>query len=144
VQDRRRITVDGVHSGAGLVGQLRSGKVRSCDSRNRYSSKMVIGDDRPIELAVPCDCYNSFEPQLFAKGRTRSKALKTGLSASTRAFRSEDPEHMQELYYIAVSSEVISLVTDAVDNEIREWHNWLLDLLIPLSFFERAAGQVPR
>src|SRR4029450_5828127 len=36
----------------------------SGNSRNGYSSKTVIGDDGPIELAVPRDRNSSFEPQI--------------------------------------------------------------------------------
>jgi transposase-like protein len=45
----------------------------------------VIGDDGPIELAVPRGRNSSFEPQIVAKGQTRSRALTTGSSASTPA-----------------------------------------------------------
>src|SRR5215471_18390781 len=39
----------------------------SGNSRNGYSNKTVIGDDGPIELAVPRDRNSSFEPQIVAK-----------------------------------------------------------------------------
>ena len=57
----------------------------SGNSRNGYSNKTVIGDDGPIELAVPRDRNSSFEPQIVAKGQTRIEGLTTGLSASMPA-----------------------------------------------------------
>ena len=58
----------------------------SGNSRNGYSSKTVIGDDGPIELAVPRDRDSSFEPQIVAKGQTRIEGFDgPGSSAFTPA-----------------------------------------------------------
>lgn len=34
------------------------------NTRNRYSSKMLLCNDGEIELITPCDRENTFEPQL--------------------------------------------------------------------------------
>ncbi len=44
--------------------------------------------------------------------------------------------HLQELYGIEVSPDLISRVTDAVLDEVREWQNRPLDPLYPVIFFD--------
>src|SRR5436190_9067857 len=39
--------------------------------RNGTSAKTVLGEDGPVEIAVPRDRQSSFEPRLIAKGQTR-------------------------------------------------------------------------
>jgi putative transposase len=43
--------------------------------------------------------------------------------------------HLEELYGIDVSPDLISAVTDAVLDEVAEWQNRPLDLCYPLVFF---------
>lgn len=44
--------------------------------------------------------------------------------------------HLHELYGVEVSPDLISRVTDAVLEEVREWQNRPLDPLYPLVFFD--------
>ncbi|MER9714114.1 transposase [Mesorhizobium sp. M0174] len=44
--------------------------------------------------------------------------------------------HLQELYGIDVSPDLISAVTDAVLEEVAEWQNRPLDACFPLVFFD--------
>jgi putative transposase len=110
----------------------------SGNSRNGYSSKTVIGDDGPIELAVPRDRDSSFEPQIVAKGQTRIEGFDDriiSLYARGLSVR-EIQAHLHELYDVAVSPDLISRVTDAVLDEVREWQNRPLDPLYPVIFFD--------
>src|SRR6201993_4573508 len=100
----------------------------SGNSRNGYSSKTVIGDDGAIEIAVPRDRNGSFEPQIVAK-RVISLYAR-GLSVR------EIQAHLQELYRVEVSPDLISRVTDAVLEEVREWQNRPLDPVYPVIFFD--------
>ena len=110
----------------------------SGNSRNGYSSKTVIGDDGPIELAVPRDRDSSFEPQIVVKGQTRIEGFDDriiSLYARGLSVR-EIQAHLHELYDVAVSPDLISRVTDAVLDEVREWQNRPLDPLYPVIFFD--------
>jgi hypothetical protein len=51
--------------------------------------------------------------------------------------------HLAELYGSEVSPDLISRVTDAVLDEVREWQNRPLDPVYPVVFFRCAAGQDP-
>jgi hypothetical protein len=107
------------------------------NSRNGYSSKTVIGDDGAIEIAVPRDRNSSFEPQIVAKGQTRLDGFDDriiSLYARGLSVR-EIQAHLQELYGVEVSPDLISRVTDAVLEEVREWQNRPLDPLYPVIFF---------
>src|ERR1700757_799906 len=110
----------------------------SGNSPNGYSSKTVIGDDGAIEIAVPRDRNGSFEPQIVAKGQTRLVGFDDrviSLYARGLSVR-EIQAHLQELYRVEVSPDLISRVTDAVLEEVREWQNRPLDPVYPVIFFD--------
>ena len=52
--------------------------------------------------------------------------------------------HLRELYAVEVSPDLISRVTDAVLDEVRDWQNRPLDTVYPVVFFDALAGQDPR
>ena len=110
----------------------------SGNSRNGYSNKIVIGDDGPIELAVPRDRNSSFEPQIVAKGQTRIEGFDDRIiSLYARGLTVREIQgHLHELYSVEVSPDLISRVTDAVLDEVREWQNRPLDPLYPVIFFD--------
>jgi putative transposase len=110
----------------------------SGNSRNGYSNKTVIGDDGPIELAVPRDRNSSFEPQIVAKGQTRVEGFDDRIiSLYARGLTVREIQgHLHELYSVEVSPDLISRVTDAVLDEVREWQNRPLDPLYPVIFFD--------
>ena len=98
----------------------------------------MIGDDGPIELAVPRDRDSSFEPQIVAKGQTRIEGFDDriiSLYARGLSVR-EIQAHLYELHDVSVSPDLISRVTDAVLEEVREWQNRPLDPLYPVIFFD--------
>jgi putative transposase len=110
----------------------------SGNSRNGYSSKTVIGDDGAIEIAVPRDRNGSFEPQIVAKGQTRLDGFDdriVSLYARGLSVR-EIQAHLHELYGVEVSPDLISRVTDAVLEEVRQWQNRPLDSVYPVVFFD--------
>jgi putative transposase len=98
----------------------------------------VIGDDGAIEIAVPRDRNGSFEPQLVPKGKTRLDGFGDriiSLYARGLSVR-EIQAHLQELYDVEVSPDLISRVTDAVLEEVREWQSRPLDPVYPVIFFD--------
>ena len=54
------------------------------------------------------------------------------------------PGHLEELYGIEVSPDLISAITDAVLDEVAEWQNRPLDICYPLVFFDAIRVQGPR
>jgi len=108
------------------------------NSRNSYSDKTVLSEDGEIDIAVPRDRTGSFEPQIVPKGERRLDGFDdriVSLYARGMTVR-EIRGHLQELYGIEVSPDLISRVTDAVLDEVREWQNRPLDPVYPVVFFD--------
>ena len=100
--------------------------------------KTVRGQDGALEIAVPRDRDGSFEPRLIPKGQTRIDGLDDKIIAmyargmSVRDIRA----HLEELYGLEVSPDLISRVTDAVMDEVREWRSRALDAVYPVVIFD--------
>ena len=110
----------------------------SGNSRNGSSSKTLLTDDGMVEIAVPRDRAGSFEPQLIGKGQTRFDGFDEKiLSLYARGMTVREIQgHLAELYATDVSPDLISRVTDAVLDEVREWQNRPLDPIYPVVFFD--------
>jgi putative transposase len=110
----------------------------SGNSRNGASAKTILTDDGEIDIAVPRDRAGSFEPQLIAKGQTHFTGFDDKiLSLYARGMTVREIQgHLAELYATDVSPDLISRVTDAVLDEVREWQNRPLDAVYPVVFFD--------
>src|SRR6516165_6845829 len=110
----------------------------SGNSRNGTSSKSILTEDGEIEITVPRDRAGSFEPRLIAKGQTRFDGFDDKiLSLCARGMTVREIQgHLAELYGAEVSPDLISRVTDAVLEEIREWQSRPLDAVYPIVFFD--------
>src|SRR6202047_4364771 len=110
----------------------------SGNSRNGTSSKTLLTEDGEVEIAVPRDRAGSFEPQLIPKGQTRFDGFDNKiLSLYARGMTVREIQgHLSELYSVDVSPDLISRVTDAVLEEVRDWQNRPLDPVYPVIFFD--------
>ncbi len=108
------------------------------NNRNGYSDKTVLTEDGAIDIAVPRDRNGSFEPVIVPKGARRLEGFDdriVSLYARGMTVR-EIQGHLQELYGVEVSPDLISRVTDAVLEEVREWQSRPLDSIYPVVFFD--------
>ena len=108
------------------------------NSRNGHSDKRVLTEDGEVNLAVPRDRNGTFEPVIVPKGERRLEGFDdriVSLYARGMTVR-EIRGHLEELYGVAVSPDLISRVTDAVLEEVREWQNRPLDPVYPVVFFD--------
>ena len=110
----------------------------SGNSRNGTSSKTVLTEDGEIEISVPRDRVGSFEPQPIGKRQTRFDGFDDKiLSLYARGMTVREIQgHLAKLYGVEVSPDLISRVTDAVLEEVREWQNRPLDPVYPVVFFD--------
>src|SRR3974390_625275 len=108
------------------------------NSRNGTNSKTIRTEKGEIEIAVPRDRAGIFEPQLIAKGQTVFQGFDDKiLSLYARGMTVREIQgHLAELYGTEVSPDLISRVTDAVIDEVREWQNRPLDPVYPVVFFD--------
>lgn len=88
--------------------------------RNGTSRKTVKGNDGALPIDVHRDRDGSFEPELIKKGQTRIDGMDDkiiGLYAaglSTRDIRA----HLEDVYGLKVSADLVSRVADAVLEEV--------------------------
>ena len=108
------------------------------NSRNGHSGKTVLTEDGEVDLEVPRDRNGTFEPAIVPKGERRLDGFDDRiLSLYARGMTVREIQgHLHELYRIEVSPDLISRVTDAVLEEVREWQNRPLDAVYPVVFFD--------
>src|SRR6202011_4935237 len=87
---------------------------------------------------IPRDRAGSFEPQLIGNGQTRFDGFDEKiLSLYARGMTVREIQgHLAELYATDVLPDLISQVTDAVLDEVREWQSRPLDPVYPVVFFD--------
>lgn len=108
------------------------------NSRNGYGKKTVLTDNGALELNIPRDRQSSFDPQLLAKYQRRFPGFDDKIiSMYARGMSTREiVGHLQEIYGIDVSPDLISAVTDAVLDEITAWQSRPLEPVYPLVFFD--------
>ena len=91
--------------------------------RNGATHKVVKGNDGAASIDIPRGRDGSFERELIQKGQIRIDGMDDkiiGLYAaglSTRDIR----VHLEEVYGLKVSADLISRVTDAALEEVSDW-----------------------
>jgi putative transposase len=114
------------------------GDEQSGNSRNGYGRKTVITDTGKLSLDVPRDRQASFDPTLIAKYQRRFPGFDDKvISMYARGMSNREiVGHLRELYGVDVSPDLISVVTDAVLEEIAAWQARPLEPVYPLVFFD--------
>ena len=106
--------------------------------RNGLSAKRLKSQDGDVPIAVPRDRDGSFEPELVKKGQTRIDGMDDkiiGLYTAGLTVR-DIRAHLEEVYGLQVPPDLISRVTDAVLDEVREWQSRALDRMYPIVIFD--------
>jgi putative transposase len=108
------------------------------NSRNGKSSKTIKGKRGQVQIDVPRDRESSFEPQLIKKGQTRFDGFDDKIiSMYARGMTCREIKaHLQEIYGVEVSPDMISTVTDAVIDEVRAWQSRPLDPIYPILYLD--------
>lgn len=91
--------------------------------RNGTSSKRVRTDHGEVEVSVPRDREGSFEPQLIGKHERQFGGFDDKILAMyARGMTVRDIRaHLEELYGVEVSPDLISRVTDGIMDELAAW-----------------------
>jgi putative transposase len=108
------------------------------NSRNGYGGKAVLTGTGKLDLQIPRDRLATFDPQLIAKYQRRFPGFDDKIvSMYARGMSTREiAGHLRELYGIEVSPDLVSVVTDAVLDEVAEWQNRPLEALYPLVFLD--------
>ena len=110
----------------------------SGNHRNGVSKKSMLTGTSKVTLDIPRDRAGTFDPQLIEKYQRRFPEFDDKIvwmyarGMSVREIRG----HLEDLYGIDVSPDLISAVTNAVLEEVTEWQNRPLDICYPIVFFD--------
>ena len=108
------------------------------NSRNGKSSKKIRSKRGQLQIDVPRDRDSSFEPQLIRKGQTRFDGFDDKIiSMYARGMTCREIRaHLQEIYGVEVSPDLISTVTGSVIDEVRTWQARPLDPIYPILYLD--------
>jgi putative transposase len=124
----------------------------AANQRNGTSPKTLITEHGKVQVDAPRDRDGSFEPKIVKKRQRRFVGFDDKILAlysrglSVRDIRA----HLQEIYGVEVSLDLISRVTDAVMDDVREWGKRPLEDIYPVVFLDcmvlkiRDGGSVQR
>lgn len=112
--------------------------VTQANHRNGKTPKTVLTDNGALPIEVPRDRAGTFEPQIIGKGERRFLGFDNKIVAMyARGMTVREIQgYLEEMYGLTVSPDLISEVTDAVVEEVREWQARPLEALYPVIFFD--------
>ena len=115
-----------------------AGAEGAINRRNGSSKKTMLTGASKVTLDVPRDRAGTFDPKLIAKYQRRFPDFDEKIvSMYARGLTVREIRgHLEELYGIDVSPDLISTITDAVLEAVAEWQGRPLDACYPLVFFD--------
>jgi putative transposase len=122
------------------------------NTRNGGTPKTLVTEHGPVRIRTPRDRDGSFEPEIVRKGQRRFQGFDDKILALySRGLSTRDIEaHLAEIYGVKVGRDLISKVTDAVMDDVREWAKRPLEDVYPIVFLDclvlkiREGGSVQR
>ena len=108
------------------------------DSRNGYSHKTVTSSMGDIRLDIPRDRKGEFEPQIVRKNQTDISNIEDQvLSMYAKGMTTRDiSTHLQDVYGVDASAEMISHMTDRILPIAKEWQNRPLERKYAIVFMD--------
>ncbi|PYD71775.1 IS256 family transposase [Novacetimonas hansenii] len=118
-----------------LDGEAATGRP---NCRNGYGQKTVLTDVGRVRLDIPRDRAGTFDPQLIARYRRRFPGFDDRIiSMYARGMSVREIQgHLLEIYGVEASPDLISVITDAVLDEVAAWQNRPLEAVYPVVFFD--------
>lgn len=110
----------------------------SGNSRNGRNRKNVKTGQGEISIEVPRDRNGEFEPVIIKKDQRRFDGFDDNIiSMYARGMTVRDIQgHLEEIYGVDVSPTLISDVTDAVLEDVKEWQNRPLEEVYPIMYLD--------
>jgi putative transposase len=97
----------------------------SGNSRNGHTEKTVLLENQSTTIDIPRDRAGTFEPVIVPKHEKRVPLFNDQI-ISMYSFGMTDRDikaHLEKIYNVEVSPDLISRVTNAVLEEVKEWQN---------------------
>jgi putative transposase len=122
------------------------------NTRNGTTPKTLITEHGKVAVDAPRDRDGSFEPKIVKKRQRRFVGFDEKILALySRGLSTRDiAAHLEEIYGVNVGRDLISRVTDAVMDDVREWAKRPLEDIYPIVFLDcmvikvREGGSVQR
>jgi putative transposase len=122
------------------------------NQRNGTTPKTLITEHGKVAIDAPRDRDASFEPKIVGKRQRRFVGFDDKILALySRGLSTRDIEaHLEEIYGVKVGRDLISRVTDAVMDDVRDWAKRPLEDIYPIVFLDcmvlkiREGGSVQR
>lgn len=110
----------------------------SGNSRNGLTGKTVQTTAGPVDLEVPRDRNGTFDPVTVPKGTRRLTDFDDMIiSLYAKGMTTRDiAEHLTATYGASVSHETIANITDAINEQVKEWRNRPLDEVYPIVYVD--------
>jgi len=110
----------------------------SGNSRNGLTGKTVQTTAGPVDLEVPRDRNGTFDPMTVPKGTRRLTDFDDMIiSLYAKGMTTRDiAEHLTATYGASVSHETIANITDAINEQVKEWRNRPLDEVYPIVYVD--------
>ena len=108
------------------------------NTRNGATSKTLVTEHGPVRIDAPRDRKGTFDPRLVRKRQRRFEGFDEKIIAlysrglSVRDIRA----HLRDLYGVEVGHDLVSRVTDAVMDDVREWQQRPLEDVYPVVFLD--------
>ena len=120
------------------LGYPKHSSSKSDNARNGKSKKGLLTDHGRMEIVSPRDRNGSFEPELVKKRQTRFDGFDDKiLSMYARGMTVREIQgHLEDIYAVEVSPDLISSVTDSVLEEVKAWQSRTLDAVYPIVFMD--------
>jgi putative transposase len=114
------------------------------NSRNGTSPKTLKTELGEVDIEVPRDREGSFEPQLVRKRQSRFTGFDAKiLGMYARGMTVRDIQgHLEDVYGVEVSPDLISKVTSAVVEDVAAWQNRPLDAVYPIVYLDALVVKV--
>jgi len=108
------------------------------NSRNGYSKKSLKSNYGKSDIKVPRDRDGDFEPKIVKKNQTTLPSIDDQvLSMYAKGMTTRDIEkHLESLYGIDASPELISRITDKILPLVTEWQNRPLEEVYAIVFMD--------
>ena len=106
--------------------------------RNGTTSKKVKSSSGELKIEVPRDRTGEFEPIIIEKHQRRFNGFDENIiSLYSRGLSTRDIQaHLQEIYGVEVSPQLISTVTEEIQAEVVRWQNRPLGKIYPIVFLD--------
>lgn len=111
---------------------------QTSNSRNGFSKKTVVSSMGDIDLDIPRDRQGDFDPQIVKKNQTDISNIEDQvLSMYAKGMTTRDiSAHLQSVYGVDASAEMISRMTDKIIPIAKEWQNRPLEKKYAIVFMD--------